>query len=98
MLEHIANILPGARLMSDFSWSLIDPTSLPRRACRAAHLAKARWPNGFRCTTCGHGKGWKSATKAFTWECASCGKRTSVPATTVLRGSKLDLTPWFCAD
>jgi hypothetical protein len=37
------------------------------------------------------------ATKAFTWECATCGKRTSVPAGTVLRGSKLDLTPWFCA-
>ena len=84
--------------MSDF------PRSLPEfqrrfpdeRAC-ASYLAKARWPDGFRCPACGHDKGWELATKAFTWECARCGKQTSVTAGTVMHGSKLELTVWFWA-
>ena len=46
------------------------------KAC-AVYLADARWPDGFRCPACGHGKGWGLATKAFTWECA---RRSSSPA------------------
>src|SRR5512132_3275087 len=42
-------------------------------------------------------KGWELATKAFTWECAGCGKQTSVTAGTVMHGSKLPLTVWFWA-
>jgi ISXO2-like transposase domain len=37
------------------------------------------------------------ATKAFTWECARCGKQTSVIAGTGMHGSKLELTVWFWA-
>ena len=58
---------------------------------------RARWPDGFRCPDCGHPKGWELATKAFTWECAGCGKQTSVTAGTVMHGSKLPLTVWFWA-
>jgi hypothetical protein len=66
------------------------------RAC-ASYLADARWPDGFRCPACGHDKGWELATKAFTRECAACGKQTSVTAGTVMHGSKLPLTVWFWA-
>ena len=84
--------------MADYSCSLIE---FQRRfadegAC-ASYLADARWPDGFRCPDCGHPKGWELATKAFTWECAGCGKQTSVTAGTVMHGSKLPLTVWFWA-
>src|SRR3546814_7361874 len=35
--------------------------------------------------------------KAFTWECADCGRQTSVTAGMVMHGSKLPLTTWFWA-
>src|SRR5512141_577306 len=63
----------------------------------AAYLADARWPDGFRCPDCDHDKGWELSTKAFTRECAGCGKQTSVTAGTVMHGSKLPLTVWFWA-
>lgn len=84
--------------MADFPRSLIEfQRRFPdERAC-AAYLARARWPDGFRCPGCGHGKGWELATKAFTRECASCARQTSVTAGTVMHGSKLPLTVWFWA-
>jgi transposase-like protein len=84
--------------MSDFPRSLLEfQRRFPdERAC-AAYLANARWPDGFSCPACGHDKGWELAAKAFTWECASCGKQTSVTAGTVMHGSKLQLTVWFWA-
>ena len=36
-------------------------------------------------------------TKAWTWECAGCGKQTSVTAGTIMHHSKLPLTTWFWA-
>lgn len=65
-------------------------------AC-AAYLREARWPGGFVCPACGGVRGWELATKAWTHECAECGKQTSVTAGTVLHGSKLPLTVWFWA-
>ncbi len=84
--------------MADFPRSLIEfQRRFPDEAACAAYLAAARWPDGFRCPHCGHGKGWELATKAHTWECAGCGKQTSVTAGTVMHGSKLALTVWFWA-
>jgi transposase-like protein len=57
----------------------------------------ARWPTGFRCPGCGADKSWPHGGKRFTYECASCGKQTSVTAGTILHGSKLPLTVWFWA-
>jgi ISXO2 transposase-like protein len=37
------------------------------------------------------------AEKPFTFECAACGKQTSVTAGTIMHGSKLPLTAWFWA-
>src|SRR5208282_1562681 len=36
-------------------------------------------------------------TKAWTYECASCGRQTSVTAGTIMHHSKLPLTAWFWA-
>ena len=84
--------------MFDFPRSLLEfQRRFPdERAC-AAYLADARWPDGFRCPACDRDKGWELATKAFTWECAGCGKQTSVTAGTVMHGSKVPLVAWFWA-
>jgi hypothetical protein len=65
-------------------------------AC-AEYLANARWPNGFVCPGCGSGKAWQLETKPWTYECARCGRETSVTAGTVMHHSKLPLTNWFWA-
>src|SRR5262249_50691337 len=36
-------------------------------------------------------------TKAWTYECAGCGRKTSVTAGTIMQHSKLPLTTWFWA-
>jgi transcription elongation factor Elf1 len=83
--------------MPDFPTSLIDfqRRFLDEAAC-AAWLFEARWPAGFRCPACAHEKGWPHGGKPFTYECAACGKQTSVTAGTIMHGSKLSLTVWLC--
>lgn len=84
--------------MTDFPRSLIEfQHRFPDEQACAAYLVAARWPEGFRCPACRHGRGWQLATKPFTWECANCGRQTSVTAGTVMHGSKLALTVWFWA-
>ena len=84
--------------MADFPRSILAfQRQFPDEAACAAWLSAARWPDGFCCPSCGHGKGWELATKAFTWECAGCGKQTSVTAGIVMHGSKLPLSVWFWA-
>ena len=84
--------------MTDFPRSLPEfQGRFPDEAACVAYLATARWPDGFRCPACGHGKGWELSTKPCTWECAGCGKQTSVTAGMAMHGSKLALTVWFWA-
>src|SRR5438132_11790830 len=63
-------------------------------AC-AEYLFERRWPEGFICPGCGDGRAWLLRTKAFTDECATCGRQTSVTAGTLLHASKLPLTTWL---
>src|SRR6201981_3566999 len=65
-------------------------------AC-ADYLFERRWPAGFVCPGCGDGRAWLLKTKAFTYECAACGRQTSVTAGTIMHASKLSLTKWFWA-
>jgi predicted RNA-binding Zn-ribbon protein involved in translation (DUF1610 family) len=65
-------------------------------AC-AQYLFERRWPEGFVCPGCGGGRAWLLQTKAFTYECADCGRQTSVTAATIMHASKLPLTIWFWA-
>ena len=69
----------------------------PDEAACAAYLAAVRWPHGFVCPCCGESKAWALQTKAWTYQCAGCGRQTSVTAGTLLHGSKLPLTLWFWA-
>jgi hypothetical protein len=84
--------------MSDFPRSLIE---FQQRFCDEAACARylfaARWPEGFVCPGCGKAKAWELQTKPWTWECAGCGKQTSVTAGTIMHHSKLALTTWFWA-
>jgi hypothetical protein len=57
----------------------------------------ARWRDGFVCPGCGGGKARRLQTNAWTYECASCGRQTSVTAGTIMHPSKLPLTAWFWA-
>jgi ISXO2-like transposase domain/Transposase zinc-ribbon domain len=66
------------------------------RAC-ADYLCRKRWPQGFVCPACGGLKGWELGAKRFTWECAACGRQTSVTAGTVMHRSKVPLRLWFLA-
>ena len=52
-------------------------------AC-AEYLFERRWPEGFVCTGCGGGRAWLLKTKAFTYECADCGRQASVTAGTIM--------------
>ena len=84
--------------MSDFPRSLIEfQQRFADEAACVEYLFAARWPAGFMCPGCGSSKAWELQTKAWTWECAGCGKQTSVTAGTVMHHSKLALTTWFWA-
>src|ERR1700752_927655 len=84
--------------MTDFPHSLIEfQQRFGDEAACAQYLIAARWPDGFVCPRCGGSKAWRLETKAWTYECAGCGRQTSVTAGTVMHGSKLPLTAWFTA-
>jgi len=63
----------------------------------AGWLQRRRWPDGFVCPCCHARKGWKLETKPWTFECARCGKQTSVTAGTIMHGTHLPLRTWFIA-
>jgi hypothetical protein len=84
--------------MPDFPTSLVEfQRQFPDDDACAAWLIAARWPSGFRCRACAGAKGWPHGGKRFTFECAACGKQTSVTAGTIMHGSKLPLLAWFWA-
>src|SRR5215210_2640818 len=59
--------------------------------------ACARWPAGFRCPACGHGKAWELGRERLTLQCTACERQVSVTAGTVLHKSHLPLRTWFLA-
>ena len=69
----------------------------PDEAACARHLAAMRWPDGFVCPACGHDRGWELKRRRASWECAACGKETSVNAGTIMHRSHLPLKTWFMA-
>jgi transposase-like protein/Zn ribbon nucleic-acid-binding protein len=69
----------------------------PDDAACAQHLVEKRWPNGFVCPKCQSTKAWALDSKEFTFECAACGRQTSVTAGTIFHRSKLPLLTWFLA-
>ena len=75
------------------------PTFLERfgtnEACRA-YLLRARWPDGFRCSGCGHDQAY-SHWKRLIEECTACGKQHSILAGTIFEQTKTGLARWFLA-
>lgn len=69
----------------------------PDEAACARWLFAKRWPEGFRCPACGHGKGWELGRERLTVQCAGCARQVSVTAGTVLHRSHLSLKTWFLA-
>ncbi len=63
-------------------------------ACRD-YLMALRWPEGFRCPRCGHGKGWP--VRAVLVQCAACGHQVSATAGTVFQDTHKPLRTWFRA-
>jgi len=84
--------------VTDFPRSLIEfQQRFADEAACVRYLFAARWPEGFVCRGCGTSKAWELQTKPWTWECAGCGRQTSVTAGTIMHYSKLPLTTWFWA-
>ena len=69
----------------------------PDDAACARFLFEKRWPTGFVCPACGGRKAWELASKRFTYECAACGRQTSVTAGSVFHRSHIGLLTWFQA-
>ena len=63
--------------------------------CRA-YLVRARWPAGFCCSGCGHGRVYSHKLRLIE-ECASCGKQHSLLAGTIFEQTKTGLAKWFLA-
>ena len=64
------------------------------QGCRD-YLVRLRWPEGFRCPRCGHGRAW---TVRRVWlECASCHHQASVTAGTIFQDTRKPLRLWFRA-
>lgn len=59
------------------------------------YLYKIRWPEGFRCPRCNHGRGW--FTKRGLYRCTKCDFMVSVTAGTIFQDSRLTLRLWFRA-
>src|SRR3954464_1687856 len=63
--------------------------------CRE-YLFKARWPDGFRCSACGHDDAYALKTK-IVYECAACRKQHSLLAGTIFEQTKTGLAKWALA-
>src|SRR5512132_2810306 len=63
--------------------------------CRA-YLFQARWPEGFRCSACGHERAYSHKARLID-ECAACGKQHSLLAGTIFEQTKTGLAKWFLA-
>ena len=63
--------------------------------CRA-YLVRARWPAGFGCGRCGHGRAYSHELRLIE-ECAACGKQHSLLAGTIFEQTKTGLARWFLA-
>jgi transposase-like protein/ribosomal protein L37AE/L43A len=63
-------------------------------ACRA-YLVQLRWPDGFRCPKCNDLNAWPVGARL--WQCAACGRQTSVTAGTIFQDTRTPLPTWFRA-
>jgi ribosomal protein L37AE/L43A len=68
-----------------------------QRQCEAA-LEQARWPQGFRCPSCGAEQASSYRKRGLRiWQCSACWHQSSLLAGTVFESTKLPLSTWFLA-
>ncbi len=58
------------------------------------HLRKMRWPDGFRCPRCGHGKAWFIRTRNIL-DCKQCRAKISLTAGTIFHKTRTPLIKWY---
>ena len=82
--------------MEDYPRDLLEFESrfATEEACRD-YLFALRWPDGFRCPSCGHERAWP--VRKVWFECARCGRQTSVTAGTIFQDTRKPLRLWFRA-
>ena len=61
-----------------------------------AELARRKWPGGFICPRCGHGRAHVLQRRRL-HQCAACRHQSSATAGTVFEHAKLPLAKWFAA-
>ena len=62
------------------------------------HLYKMRWPRGFQCPKCGHGRSYEITTRKLPlYECCQCKHQTTVLVGTIFEKTRTDLRKWFWA-
>ena len=82
--------------MEDYPRTLVEfEAAFPTEAACRDYLVRLRWPEGFRCPSCQHGKAWPVGRGLF--ECATCGHQASVTAGTIFQDTRKPLTLWFRA-
>lgn len=57
-------------------------------------LFKNRWPEGFRCPTCGGGEYGRIATRGL-YQCKNCRRQVSLTAGTIFHKTRVPLLKWF---
>jgi transposase-like protein len=81
----------------DFPRTIVEfQERFPDEAACLEYLAESRWPEGYRCPTCGGKRAWVLERRHL-WECAECRHQTSVTAGTVMHGTRTPLRLWFWA-
>jgi transposase-like protein len=58
------------------------------------YLRRQKWPDGFRCPRCGHGRSYTIQSRRLE-ECADCGHQTSLTAGTMFHATRKPLRLWF---
>ncbi|WP_168119424.1 transposase [Paenibacillus sp. HB172176] len=66
-------------------------------ACRL-FFQNQKWPNGFKCTACGHQEAYIINTRLQPlYECLGCRRQTSLTAKTIMHRSRTPLRKWLLA-
>jgi transposase-like protein len=87
------------RGMSNYPRTLLGFQHLfPDEAACARHLERIRWPDGFKCPSCGQlGEPWRLQARPRVLECRQCGQQVSLTAGTIMHRTRQPLPLWFWA-
>jgi transposase-like protein len=58
------------------------------------YLFRMRWPEGYRCPRCGHGRYYFHRTRHL-YECKACRYQVSLTAGTIFHGTRTPIRRWF---